>query len=43
MEMVTISSVILFDNCDDEEYYKDDDDDDDNYLLSPSHTSDTEL
>lgn len=42
MEMVTIRSVILFDNCNEEEYYKDDDGDD-NYLLSPPYTSDTEL
>lgn len=41
MEMVTISSVTMFDNNDDKE--QKDDDDDDGYLLSPSYMLDTEL
>ena len=40
MEMVTISSVTMFDNNDDKEQK---DDDDDGYLLSPSYMLDTEL
>lgn len=41
MEMVTISSVTMFDNNDDDKEQKDDDDD--GYLLSPSYMLDTEL
>ena len=41
MEMVTISSVTMFDNNDDDKEQKADDDD--GYLLSPSYMLDTEL
>lgn len=42
MEMIKLSSVILFDNnCNDDEDYEDDDDDD--HLLTPANVSDTEL